>query len=139
MRPRDVVRWRQALAMTQAEAAELCGRERSWLHGIESGERPIPRWLHYLVGWTYLFGTNDHFGASEASTAIRRMRKAWGVTQVELGKIFGVSRDVIMAAEKASLRPAGIAFAIAWVALYGSRLPFPSKPKAHVRNGRQSE
>ena len=48
------------------------------------------------------------------------------LTQDDLGFLLDLSRDTIIAAEKGRPRPMGIAFGIAWIEFYGSRLPFTS-------------
>jgi DNA-binding XRE family transcriptional regulator len=126
MRPEDLTRWRNALGVTKTEAAAICGRERNWLWKIEDGQRPIPRWLNYLVAWTRLYGTRLPFEAEELPNKIREMRKRWYITQEEMGMLLDMSRDVIIAAEKGRPLPIGVAFALSWIDFYGSRLPFPS-------------
>lgn len=124
MRPRDISIWRNALGLTQAEVAAACGRQRDWCCRLENGDIPIPRWFIYLVAWTRLYGVQVPFSAADTPAKMRELRERWGITQVDLGNLLGLSRDVIIAAEKGRPRPMGIAFAIAWIDFYGSRLPF---------------
>jgi DNA-binding XRE family transcriptional regulator len=63
------------------------------------------------------------FSPDETAAKMREFRKRWGITQETLGDLLGLGRDVIIVAEKGRPRPMGIAFAIAWVDFYGSRLP----------------
>jgi DNA-binding XRE family transcriptional regulator len=133
MQPNDILRWRNALNFTQTDVATACGRERNWVRRIENGEIGIPRWFVYLAAWTRLYGLHVPFSPDETAVKMREFRKRWGLTQEELGQVLDLSRDVIIAAEKGRPRPVGIAFAIAWVDFYGSRLPFPSVPPGLVK------
>jgi DNA-binding XRE family transcriptional regulator len=124
----DMIVWRNALGLTQSQVAAACGRERSWYYRMENGETPIPRWFVYLTAWTRLYGLKLPFSAAEMPAKIRELRKRWGITQDDLGFLLDLSRTTVLAAEKGRPRPMGIAFAIAWIEFYGSRLPFPSMP-----------
>ena len=73
-----------------------------------------------------MYGVHVPFGPDETAGKMREFRKRWGITQDDLGNLLGLSRDVIIVAEKGRPRPMGIAFAIAWIDFYGSRLPFPT-------------
>ena len=124
MEPTEVLIWRNALGFTQSQVAAACGRERSWYYRMENGETPIPRWFVYLTAWTRLYGIKVPFSAADMPAKIRELRNRWGFTQDDLGYLLDLSRDTIIAAEKGRPRPMGIAFAIAWIEFYGSRLPF---------------
>lgn len=125
MRGGDIARWRSLYGLDQASAAALCGRKRHWLIRIETGRQPVPRWLNYLVAWTMLYGLETPYTPEQFPERLTDTRKRWVLTQTEIGNILGIGSDHIGSIEGGHPRPLGLVYALAWIRLYGSRLPFP--------------
>jgi len=137
VRPRDVVIWRRVLGLTQGDAANLCGRSRHWIIDIEDGTTPIPRWLNYGMAFCRVFKPIQPYpDPDELAAKMVEVRGFYNLTQAELGDLLGLHRETVLLAEKGQPRPMGIGFAVAWIVLYGSRLPYPSLPSHLYLSGK---
>jgi DNA-binding XRE family transcriptional regulator len=127
MRPSAFRQHRENLGLTQQQLADFLGVSKGWVQWREDGSSPVPRWCNYAIAFMVVFNTEPPYTRTGLQAKMIDTRAMHGITQRQLGTILGVSIDTVLKAETGQHVRIGWGYAIAWIRLYGTHLPFPDR------------
>lgn len=90
--------------------------------------KPPPRWVRYLVAFTWQFGVDHHpFPADEIARTSIKTRELFHLNQDDLAKALGVNLWTLQQIERGHYHreSVGLGFALLWIRMWGTRMPFP--------------
>lgn len=121
--------WEKGLNFKAVDMADMLGVTYGTYHEWKTGEDYYPTALTYAMAWTLLYGPRPPYdGPVAIAKAIASFVRDRRIRQSHMAEIMGVTPLTAGKWINGDSEPAKYhGYAIAWIRLYGARIPFPNE------------